>query len=108
MIVGGAIFQNFLRQRLEHLGLDVSIAANAEAFVPTLARMPKDAAGTLELRHAYAWALQKLWAILCGISGLAFLMSLAIGTHTLDRVLESAHVLRAAKADRSSMADGKA
>lgn len=106
MIVGGAIFQNFFRQRLGDLGLDVSIAANAEGFVPILARMPRDAANTLALRHAYAWALQRLWAVLCGLSGIAFLVSLAIGTHTLDRVLESAHVLRSTKAEKGTAVDG--
>jgi len=88
------------------MGLDVSIAANAEGFVPTLASLPKDDANTLALQSAYAWALRRLWAILCGLSGLSLLLSLGIGTHSLDRVLESAHFLRNDKINGDSEAGG--
>lgn len=94
VVVGGTIFQNFLRMKFEQTNLPVSVAENAEGFIPVLQGLSSVTGEKLEYQRAYAWALRMLFSTLTGISAVGLLISLAIGNHTLDMALESKHVLR--------------
>lgn len=94
VIVGGTIFQNLFRARLEQVGLPASYAANAEGLVPVLQHLSGALDSKMELQQAYAWALRMLFATLTGVAALGLLISIIIGNHTLDILLEPKHRLR--------------
>ena len=94
VIVGGTIFQNFFRMRLEHLGLPAEYAGNAEGLIPVLHSMSGALATKLELQQAYAWAFRRMFATLTGVSALGLVISVLVGNHTLDILLDSKHKLR--------------
>lgn len=90
--IGGTIFQNFLSHRLEHYGLSTDLARNAERYVATLRT---DHPSEKELKQDIInWAFRKLFATLCGISGLGLGISLLIGKYSLDKELDSEHVVQ--------------
>lgn len=95
--IGGTIFQNFLLRRLEHLGLPATIGRNAEGFAPILRGMAASAEKE-KIVGAYAWAFQRFFATLTGIGAVGLLISLLIGRYSLDKKLDSEHVLRRADA----------
>ena len=94
VVIGGTIFQNFFRMRLHHLGLPAEYAGNAEGLVPVLQSMSSALAAKDEIRMAYAWALRMLFATLTGVAALGLLVSVVVGNHTLDILLESKHKLK--------------
>jgi len=91
--IGGTAFQNFLARRLAEQSLPTDIARNAEAFAVVLRAMPASEEKTAIL-EAYAWAFRMLFAVLTGISGVGVVIALAVGQYSLDKELESEHVLR--------------
>ena len=90
--LGGTIFQNFLQNELEKVGLPVAIAADAEAYASTLQLMA-DGVEKDMIVEAYAWAFRYLFATMAGISGLGFAVSFMIGELTLDVEHDSTHKL---------------
>ncbi|KAF2773029.1 MFS general substrate transporter, partial [Teratosphaeria nubilosa] len=90
--IGGTIFQNFLRQRLSALNLPAVLAKDSEAFAAVLRAMPASTERAA-IVSAYAWAFRYLWAAMCGISGVGFVLSFGIREHTLDVELDTAHNL---------------
>jgi hypothetical protein len=91
--VGGTVFQNFLAHYLAESGLPKSIADDAEGFVATLKTLP-DSKYKDDLLIAYARAFKVLFEVLTGLSGVGGLASLAIGSHGMDKALDSQHVMR--------------
>ncbi|KAI4844389.1 putative efflux pump antibiotic resistance protein [Aureobasidium sp. EXF-8845] len=90
--IGSTIFQNFLKQRLRHFGLPEDLASNAEVYVTLLHSLPASpvkAQGT----EIVNWAFQRLFAALCGISGFGLVVSTLIGRYSLDKELDSDHVI---------------
>ncbi|THZ61361.1 putative efflux pump antibiotic resistance protein [Aureobasidium pullulans] len=90
--IGGTIFQNFLRQRLEHYGLSTELAENAEVYVSLLRSTPSSPQKIL-LKEIINWAFRMLFATLCGICGLGLIISVLIGKYSLDKELDSQHVI---------------
>ncbi|KAH0262852.1 MFS general substrate transporter, partial [Aureobasidium melanogenum] len=90
--IGGTIFQNFLERRLEHYGLSPEIAKQAQVYIEALRSEPVSPEKTLA-KEIINWAFQMLLATLCGISGLGLVISAAIGRYSLDKELDSEHVI---------------
>ncbi|KAI9784351.1 MAG: hypothetical protein M1839_002412 [Geoglossum umbratile] len=87
--IGGVIFQN--RMRVE-LGAFADLAAvateyslDAVALVETIKRLPPGASQTVHLKTAFANALRPVWAVMCGMSGLAMLASLCVKGYDLNQ-----------------------
>lgn len=91
--IGGTILQNFVRQRLQHVGLPLDIAADIVGFVPKLAALPNTIHKELVV-EAYSSALRRLFATLSGIGGLGLLLSLVVGNHSLDKANDTTHKLK--------------
>ncbi|KAI4716277.1 putative efflux pump antibiotic resistance protein [Aureobasidium sp. EXF-10727] len=90
--IGGTIFQNLLSRRLEHYGLSTELANNAEVYVALIRSSPSSPEKTL-LKEVINWAFQRLFAALCGISGLGLIVSVWVGKYSLDKELDSQHVI---------------
>jgi len=83
VIIGGTIFQNFLRLRLQRDGLPLGVAADFEGFLPTLQNLSEEVPMQLEIQQAYAWALKLLFGTSTGIGFVGFLLSWKIDDYTL-------------------------
>lgn len=94
VILGGTIFQNFLRVRLGNDGLPRIIATNFEAYIPILQALSSENSLKMQLREAYAWALKMLFATSTGVGFFGLLLSLTIGDYTLDTAFIPEHSLR--------------
>ena len=98
--IGGSVFQNILAQKLADGGLPVGIAQNAEGFVPQLRDLPQGQYRN-DLISAYAKSFQAVFATLTGISGLSAVVSLLLTHHSMDKELDSEHVLTKQKLPRT-------
>jgi hypothetical protein len=94
VILGTTVFQNFLRIRLERVGLPIVIATEFEGYIPLLHEMADGDPMKLELQHAYAWAAKMLFATSTGIAFVGLLLSLMIGEYTLEIAFNPKHRLR--------------
>ena len=94
--IGGTVFQNVLAQKLTEGGLPVGIAQNAEGFVPQLRALPQGQHRN-DLLTAYANSFQAVFATLTGISGLSAVVSLFLSHHSMDKGLDSEHMLKKEK-----------
>lgn len=94
VILGTTMFQNFLRIRLNHVGLPVAIASEFEGFIPLLHMMTDGDPLKLEVQQAYAWASKMLFATSCGIAFVGLLLSLMIGDYPLNIAFNPDHRLR--------------
>ncbi|KAI5206978.1 hypothetical protein AUEXF2481DRAFT_31628 [Aureobasidium subglaciale EXF-2481] len=90
--IGGTIFQNLLSRRLSHFGLSTELAENAEVYVALLRSTPASAEKIL-MKEMINWAFQRLFAIICGISAFGMAISVLIGRYSLDKELDSQHVI---------------
>lgn len=90
--IGGTVFQNFLARYLGHRGLPKSIANNAEGFLDILRSLPEGQYRD-DIVQAYADAFRIVFAILTACSVIGGLGSLAIKSHSMDRKLESDHLM---------------
>lgn len=90
--IGGTVFQNLLARYLSDKGLPKSISNDAEEFVSTLITLPNSAYRD-DLLGSYTKAFQVLFAILTGLSAVAGIVSSTIKTHSIDKVLDSEHVV---------------
>ena len=87
--VGGAVFQNQLRQKLLTYPL---LAAQADVFsqdasglVQVIKSMPNDLPQKAQLIQAYADSLKVVWIVMCALSAAALLSSIFIKGYSLDR-----------------------
>jgi hypothetical protein len=94
VILGTTVFQNFLRIRLEHVGLPATIATEFEGYIPLLRKMADEDPLKLGLQQAYAWASKMLFATSTGIGFVGFLLSLMVGDYTLEIAFNPEHRLR--------------
>ncbi|KAJ4346501.1 uncharacterized protein N0V89_010430 [Didymosphaeria variabile] len=74
------------------MGLDEHVAKDAEAFILVLNSMP-DSAEMVSYRVAYAEAFRNLFEVLLGVAVLAGVASAFIKHASMDRALDSEHVL---------------
>lgn len=96
VVIGGTTFQNIMKSRLKAEGLPMSIATNAEAFIGILLSLPKGQYRD-RLLDAYSHGLDGVFEVFAGIGGLSLLATLFIARVSMDRPLESNHVLRLQK-----------
>ncbi|KAK5011077.1 hypothetical protein LTR28_005890 [Elasticomyces elasticus] len=101
--LGGTVFQNMLSNRLQHLGLPSEIALDAVGYIPVLRAMVPSSSKR-ELIGAYAWALRMVFATLTGIGGLGLVLGFTVGRYSLDKTLDSEHVLKEAETSVESSA----
>lgn len=90
--IGGTVFENRLAVHLATRALDTAVARNASAFILTMKTMPNNQ--TLVLyRQAYAESFRNCFEVLVAVAVLGTLSSLLIRHESMDRVLNSEHVL---------------
>ncbi|KAI9820041.1 MAG: hypothetical protein M1827_006612 [Pycnora praestabilis] len=100
--IGGTVFQNELAKRLADAGLPVEIAKNAESFAATLDTIPANSQYHKALVKAFAQTFRVVFGVLTGISVMGGLASLGIGEHSMDKALDSEHMLRREKTNDQS------
>jgi len=66
---------------LSHISLD------ALTLISTIRTLPSHAPETLILKHAFADAIKTIWAVMCGIAGLALIATLGVKGYKLDQAL---------------------
>lgn len=90
---GGAVFQNVMRHSLVGKGLPAGIAKDAEGYISVLKALPVDSELRLDVLKSYAQGLKGVWIFMTAICVLGFVLSLCIGRFSLDKELETEHVL---------------
>lgn len=99
--IGGAVFQNQMKRKLGEVGLPQGVAANAEEFVGELKGLPRlgKESEYEEYVGAYVGGFRGVWEVLTAIAGFAGLLSLLIKELTMDKELDSEHILLKHKKD---------
>lgn len=64
-----------------------STSLDALTLIKTIDTLPTNAPETLILKHAFADAIKTIWAVMCGIAGVALIASLGVRGYKLDQVL---------------------
>lgn len=101
---GGTVFQNQVKKHLADLGLLITdVAADTESFVATLKTLPKSSPEYQNYILAYAKSFENVFEVLTAIAGLAGLLSLLIKKFSMDRELDSEHVLRQGEKETSTL-----
>lgn len=95
--IGGAVFQNQLKKHLVDQGLLTSVATDAEGFVVNLKALAKTSPQYQNYTLAYAKSFENVFEVLTALAGLAGLLSLLIKEFSMDKELDSEHVLRQGK-----------
>ena len=92
--VGGAVFQNELKNQLGKLHLPTEVANDAESFIANLRAFPKTSVQYQSYILAYTNAFKLVFEVLTAIAGLAGILGLLIKEYSMDKELDSEHVLR--------------
>jgi MFS family permease len=92
--IGATVFQNTMAHHLSTLSLPTAIAKNAEEFVSILKQMPLESPERKMYTLAYAQSFRNLFEVLTGFAVLGLLTSFLIKEYSLNRNLESVHVLQ--------------
>ena len=92
--IGGTVFQNVMRRKLQSLGLPQEIAFDAEGYLATLGTLPADSVFKQGILKAYTSGCRGVFVALTAISGFGLVLSFFIKHFSLDQKLESKHVLR--------------
>lgn len=100
---GGAVFQNQLKKHLSSLALLVTVATDAEGFVARLQALPKISPEYQKYVFAYAKSFENVFEVLTAVAGMAGLLSLLIKQFSMDKKLDSEHVLRQGKKESSAL-----
>jgi len=95
--IGGSIFQNVMALKLGWVGLDTSIAQEAEAYVFVLNALPDGDPFKIKAISAYVYGFQGVWWTYVALSGLALVMSLAIKHQDMNRRISTIHTLEKSK-----------
>ena len=96
--VGGAVFQNEFKKHLGELQLPTQAADDAQGFLVGLKALPRISPEYQAYILAYAEAFKVVFEVLTAVAGLAALLSLLIKEYTMDKKLDSEHVLHREKA----------
>lgn len=92
--IGATVFQNTMAHHLRTYSLPTTIANNAEEFVSVLKHMPLESPERKLYTSAYAQSFRNLFEVLTGFAVLGMLTSLLIKECSMNRNLESVHVLQ--------------
>ena len=87
-------FQNALSNKLGDLALPTSVANNAVAFVAILKTLDFDSPIRQAYFIAYSHSFKKVFIAMAEIVGVGSICSLLIQKFTMDRRLESEHIIR--------------
>ena len=91
--VGGTVFQNQMHLKLLKYPLLADKAAeysrDAASLVRIIKSIPTDNPQRLELMHAYADSIKTIWAVMCGLAGVALILSFFIKGLSLDVALDT-------------------
>jgi MFS family permease len=90
--IGGTMFQNRLKQNLASAGLDVTIASNADQYIPVLNAMT-DQSLRDDILAAYASSFKNVFELSLALTILGALVSLLIRKSVFDRKHVTEHVL---------------
>ncbi|CAG8900315.1 unnamed protein product [Penicillium nalgiovense] len=106
--IGGVVFQNQMLKNLQQYpALEpraVEYSQDASGLVQVIRDM-SDGQDKSDLKKAYADSLRIVWAICCGLCGLAMLLSFGTESYDVDRALDTTQGLRTEKADDSDETD---
>ncbi len=91
--IGGSVFQNVMTMKLTWVGLPTAIASNAEAFIPRLQAMANDDPVKISILDAYVFGFRGVYAFYLAISAVAFLISLLIKHHDLNKEIGTEQTL---------------
>lgn len=89
--VGGVIFQNRIAVELERFP-DLSAkeySLNAVAIIKTISSLPPDLPEVLQAKAGFGGALQVVWAVMCGLAGIALIASCFVKRQSLDQALQT-------------------
>jgi MFS family permease len=92
--IGGTIFQNALASSLSAARLPGKIAQDAAGYMVKLKALPANSPLRQGLLEAYATAFQRVFQVMTGIGSVGGLLSLLIRHYSMDKGLDSGHVLR--------------
>lgn len=96
--IGGVVFQNrIIHEFGDNLSLGQSAltyAQDASSLVKYIHTLPKGSAERSLIESLYAKALVIVWAVMCGVGGLALLLSLLTKDYSLNKALSSRQGLR--------------
>ena len=98
--VGGTTFQNLMSHKLKQLGIDTSIAKNAEGYIQVMLKQtPEQRAKPIA---AYLHGLRGIYIVMTAAACAAFLLSLLIKHKSMDRRLVSSFYVEAPGSNRQS------
>ena len=92
--IGGSVFQNVMKSKLQALGLPLAIANDSVAYIETLKSLPATSQLKTQVLQAYVSGFHGVYGMFCGIAGLAGIASLCIARFDMNKVLESEHKLQ--------------
>ena len=108
--IGGVVFQNRMYTNLLKYPALAPMAheysQDAAGLVQVIQRMESGLPKT-HLKEAYTDSLRIVWVVCCGISAVAFLLSLLTEVYDLNRGLESAQGLQDARSEATERADNE-
>ncbi|TPR10468.1 putative integral membrane protein [Aspergillus niger] len=93
VIIGSTVLQNFMSMKLHELDLPTAIAQNAEGFIETLKTLASGSALREGVLTAYVYALDSIFEVLTGIGVLGLLATAFVAAKTMNKPIESDHVL---------------
>ncbi|KAH0545434.1 hypothetical protein FGG08_000435 [Glutinoglossum americanum] len=92
--MGSSVVQNSLAVQLSKAGLPLGVASDATAFILELWKMPVNSELHLKFVSAYAGSFHSLFEVAAGLVLLGGVISLLIEPYSIDKKLDSGHVLR--------------
>ncbi|KAK0721243.1 major facilitator superfamily domain-containing protein [Apiosordaria backusii] len=95
--VGGTVFQNLMIKKLNELGMPEEIAHNSEAFVVQMEAMDPTDPVRVGALQAYVAGFHGVYWTITGASVAAFLISLFMKRHSMDKILATKFVLEGAR-----------
>ncbi|KAK4675308.1 hypothetical protein QC764_503190 [Podospora pseudoanserina] len=95
--VGGTVFQNLMVKKLDELGMPEEIAHDSEAFVVQMAAMDPTDPVRIGALEAYVAGFHGVYWTITGASVAAFLISLFMKRHSMDKMLATKFVLEGAR-----------
>ena len=96
--VGGTVFQNEFKKHLGERQLPTQVANDAQGFIVDLKALRRHSPEYQAYILAYADAFKVVFQVLTAVAGLGAVLSLLIKEYTMDRKLDSEHVLCREKA----------
>ncbi|KAJ5644821.1 efflux pump antibiotic resistance protein [Penicillium longicatenatum] len=99
VIIGSTVLQNFMATKLSELGLPTAIAHNAEGYISTLKTLSPGSALREGVLDAYVYGLDSIFEVMTGIGALGLLATPLVAGRTMNKALETDHILHESKGD---------